>query len=91
MARYRNPWFEALTNDADPREYVTDAKPTIYRAHLVYRRLPSCFDVVREDACIGQYAGMSGAKGLIDLIQDRPDDFWAKRALANLEGAGARS
>lgn len=89
QSRYRNPWYDALRNNADPPEYVTEAAPTRYRGYLIYRRLPACFDVVGARCCIGQYAGLPGAKGLVDLICDSPGDFWAQRALSCLAAEGA--
>ena len=85
MAIYRNPFHEAGKPHYGPAQYETDATPTPYRGMLIYRRMSVCWDVVKDDTCIGQYAGMSGAKGLIDTILDTPDDWWAKRALSWLK------
>lgn len=75
----------------DPKVYSTDAQPEDYRGFTIYNRIKStnpsarCFDVVKDGVCIGQYAGRSGAQGLINTICDRPCDFWAVRALEKLK------
>lgn len=73
MATYRNPWHQPHSSDYGPAQYVTDAKPSEYRGHLIYQRLPNCFDVVRNDECITQRAGLCGARSAIDTFICRED------------------
>lgn len=50
----------------------TDAQPVEYGGFLIYHRVnhvnkdANVFDVVKDGACIGQYAGINGAKRFID-------------------------
>lgn len=64
-----------------PPIYITNSEPVEYRGLLIYKRFDACFDVVKDNICIGNYAGLRGAKGLIDKIIDTPDDFWSVRAM----------
>ena len=77
MAEYRNPWHESGKPYYGPAVYSCDAKPIEYRGFLIYRQHAQHWDVVRDGTAIGQYAGLNGARGLIDLIHDNPTDFWA--------------
>jgi len=65
ISRYRN-FFYSSTRGGDPEFYTTDARPIPYKGFLIYRRLPNCFDIVKDGICVGQYAGLSGARGVID-------------------------
>ena len=87
MAEYRNPWHESGKPYYGPAVYSCAAKPITYRGFLIYRQHAQHWDVVRDGTAIGQYAGLNGARGLIDLIHDDPGDFWAQRALRHLAPA----
>lgn len=85
MAEYRNPWHERGKPQYGPPVYRCAADPVMYRGFTIYRQHSAHYDVVRDGTAIGQYAGLNGARGLIDLIHDKPDDFWAVRAMAHLQ------
>lgn len=84
MATYRNPWHTPGKAHYGPYSYTCDAEPQEYRGFLIYRQHSQHYDVVKEGTAIGQYAGVNGARQLIDLIHDNPTDFWAVRALRHL-------
>lgn len=69
-ATYKNPWHKpARGNDYGPEYYVTDARPTEYRDHLIYQRIPGAvWDVVKDGVCLTQMAGPNGAKQAVDQI-----------------------
>ncbi len=70
MASYRNLFYSLKSED--PEIYKTDAKPVEYKGFLIYHRIKSsnpwgnCWDIVKDGVCVSQYAGLSGAKGVID-------------------------
>lgn len=66
MATYTNPWHRPRQPMYGPAKFDTDAKPVEYRGHLIYQRLPQCFDVVRDGGCIAQRAGIRGARAAVD-------------------------
>ncbi|WP_033471254.1 hypothetical protein [Bordetella bronchiseptica] len=66
MATYTNPWHKPHSLVFGPASFETDVKPIKYRAHLIYQRLPQCFDIVVDDVCVHQRAGINGAKAAID-------------------------
>lgn len=69
MAKYRNSFFKGgYQIEYGPEIYETDAKPADYRGHQIFRRLPSCFDIVRDGSCISQCAGLNGAIRRIDTL-----------------------
>lgn len=78
MTRYRNSFYR-MSGLYGPEFYETDEKPTEYNGFRIYRRLVSCFDCVLDGVngpeCIGQYAGINGAKKFID-------EFWARENAA---------
>lgn len=82
---YRNPWHTPGKAWYGPQFYSTEAKPVEYRGYLIYRQHAQHFDVVKDGTAIGQYAGMSGARDIVDLIHDNPGDWWAQRALSCLQ------
>lgn len=71
MASYTNPWHKPGKPEYGPAVYETDAAPTEYGGHLIYRRLPVCWDVVKDGACVTQMAGPDGAKRAVDAINAR--------------------
>ncbi len=75
MATYWNPWHQRGANQYGPRCYETSVEPVIYRGHRIYNRI--AFDVVRGNMCIGQYAGLNGAKRFIDMLMDGRDEVAA--------------
>lgn len=84
MHKYRNPWHRPGVRGTGPEIYSTPATPKKYRGFLIFSRVPRVWDVVKDSVCIGQRAGVNGAKRLIDLIHDDPDNFWAQRAMDDL-------
>lgn len=77
---YRNPWHRADERMYGEPTYRTSVKPTMYRGYAIYHRI--AFDVVKNGCCVGQYAGLSGAKRFIDLILDGNEEdagFWRQR------------
>ena len=65
VARYLNPWFRGASG-GDTRIYETSARPVGFRGFLIYRRIQgSCWDVVKDRVCIGQYANLGGAPGSV--------------------------
>ncbi len=65
MPSYKNFFYSPKYTD--PAVYHTDAKPVPYRGFLIYQRIKGvCWDIVKDGICVGQYAGLSGAKGVID-------------------------
>jgi len=72
MHTYTNPWHKPHQPMYGPATYQTDAGPIEYRGHLIFRRLPAVFDVVKDGKCLAQRAGLNGAKAVIDaLVGDR--------------------
>lgn len=66
MAEYRNSFYDAM-HGYDPEIYKTDVKPVEYNGYLLYQRIKGrCWDVVKDDVCIGQYAGRAGAEAFVD-------------------------
>lgn len=66
MATYRNPWHKPRQPMYGPARFECADAPTEYRGHLIYQRLPNCFDVVKDGACLHQRAGINGARAAID-------------------------
>jgi len=66
MARYRNTFHKPFDASYGPEFFEVDAQPVEHNGMLIYRRLPNCFDVVRDGECVGMYAGLNGAKRGID-------------------------
>lgn len=66
MARYINSFHNPHDATYGPSHFETSAKPVEYLGFTIYRRLPECFDVVRDGLCVGMYAGLNGAKRAID-------------------------
>lgn len=68
MHTYKNPWHKPRQPMYGPAHYRCDAAPIEYRGFQIYRRLPECFDVVKNGVCIHQRAGLNGAKRAIDAL-----------------------
>lgn len=73
MATYKNPWHKPNKPEYGPAEYSTEAAPIHYRGYSLYERIPGpigrcCWDVVKDGACVGQYAGPNGARGFVDQL-----------------------
>jgi hypothetical protein len=66
MTRYRNSFHKPSDATYGPEFYETNAKPVEHCGLLIYQRLPKCFDIVDDGVCIGQYAGINGAKNAIE-------------------------
>jgi hypothetical protein len=73
-----NTYINIFYNPKNPlskKVFCTEVKPIKYNNHLIYHRINSTlpidsgahvFDVVLNDTCIGQYAGLNGAKQFIN-------------------------
>ncbi len=63
MARYRNPWYREGQYNHGPEFYETEARPVRHADCLIYQRIRgACWDVVRDEVCVAQRAGLEGAK-----------------------------
>lgn len=66
---YKNPWHKPGLEDTYGKPtYETDAEPEKYKGYLIYHRRISVWDVVLNGVCVGQYAGINGARKFIDEI-----------------------
>jgi hypothetical protein len=62
-ARYKNPWHKPTDQHSGPEFYSTREKPVEHAGHLIYERVDgSVWDVVKDEVCIAQRAGINGAK-----------------------------
>lgn len=69
--RYKNTWHNP--NNRNSKEFFdTDAKPVYYKGYNIFRRLPECYDIVKDGVCIHQRAGLNGAKRTIDRLTFQP-------------------
>jgi hypothetical protein len=69
MTIYKNPWHKPQNPIYGPENYSTEAKPVLYRDHLIYERIAGhVWDVVKDGSCITQLAGLNGAKRAIDNL-----------------------
>lgn len=66
MTRYHNSFHKPHSTDYGPEFFETDAKPVEHCGLLIYRRLEKGFDIVDGGVCVGQYAGLRGAKDAIE-------------------------
>lgn len=66
MARYRNPWHNPHDKTYGPEFYEAETRPTEYKGFEIYQRHSGCFDVVVDNECKTQMAGINGAKQWID-------------------------
>lgn len=75
MARYRNKFHKAFNSDFGPEFYETEVHPTAYKGFKIYHRHRGAFDCVIDGIngpeCVGQYAGLNGAKLFIDQFWER--------------------
>jgi hypothetical protein len=68
MVQYKNTFYNQTVNDSKP-VIQTEVTPKEYKGYLIYERIKGvCFDIVKDGACIGMYAGVNGAKGFIDTL-----------------------
>jgi hypothetical protein len=58
---YKNPWAEPL----DDQFFHTDIEPIDFMGFQIFKKSGLQYDVVKDDACIAQRAGLNGAKALI--------------------------
>lgn len=66
---YRNPWHRPDAPMYGPARYETTARPVEYRGHLIFERIRgTCWDVVKDGACITQRAGINGARSAVDAL-----------------------
>lgn len=64
---YKNSFYNAKYQDSKP-VIETAAIPVEYKGFLIYQRSKYVFDIVKNDVCVGTYAGIKGAKNRIDKI-----------------------
>jgi len=88
-ARYENPWHDP-TDRMSRSHFETDIRPVKYRGYLIYHRIKSssggdCYDVVKDDLCLTQRAGLNGAKKAIDDEDWKETPWWNKRTVAVYE------
>ena len=75
MTTYKNPWH-IKNGHQGPENYATDARPEYYKGYSIYNRIPGhVWDVVKDDICITQRAGINGAKRAIDFLVYLLHDF----------------
>jgi hypothetical protein len=71
---YKNRWYNPKNDDYGKQTFKTDVKPTKYKGYLIYQRVSGhVWDIVKDNICISQRAGINGAKSFIDSI--KPDDL----------------
>lgn len=74
MANYKNAFYNPLYQGS-ALVIVTNSEPVHYRGYLIYHRIKgttksgNVFDVVKDGVCIGNYAGINGAKAFIDDVE----------------------
>jgi hypothetical protein len=82
MTQYRNSWHNSKDPYSGPAFYTTDAVPEEYKGYLIYNRINSVsgiesgacvYDIVKDDVCVGQYAGPDGARRAIDSGRFEPE------------------
>jgi hypothetical protein len=71
MTNYKNSFY--IPDNPYSYEFLQCFKePIEYKDHLIYRRVVSMedggniYDVVKDNICIGMYAGLDGAKKFVD-------------------------
>jgi len=76
MTTYKNSFYTPK-NPISRKEFSTEVTPIEYKNYLIFHRInpnspikdgAHVFDVVINGICIGQYAGLNGAKHFIDNI-----------------------
>lgn len=65
MHSYTNPFHNANYKGSKP-VITTNARPTEYRGHLIFKVHDQHYDVVRYSVLVGQYAGPNGAREFVD-------------------------
>ena len=69
-ATYKNPWYKGPKNpEFGPEYFKTDGTPVEYRGYKIYNRVRGhIWDVVKNDVCLDQLSGASGARQAIDKL-----------------------
>lgn len=71
MTEYINTFWRKGMPEGD-KVLKCDKEPVNYNGFLIYERAKgTVYDVVKDGACIGMYAGLNGAKRNIDLKSGR--------------------
>lgn len=65
---YRNPCHKPGKPEYGPEHYITRCEPEEYRGYLIYHRIASVWDIVKDGVCVTQMAGPRGARGAIDKL-----------------------
>jgi hypothetical protein len=68
LARYRNPWHEPRSAHGGPAVFETSARPRMVAGFKIYRRLPNCYDIVRDGLLYCQRAGPQGARDAAERL-----------------------
>lgn len=71
--RYKNSFYNPENCTSLEWIYRDDNynPPFHYKGYMIYERFEhgyQIFDIVKDDVCIGMYAGINGAKGRIDEL-----------------------
>lgn len=67
---YKNPRYNPLNSAYGPKFYSTDNAPAEYRGYLILQRTGVLWDVVKDDVCVTQLPGQTGARQAIDKLID---------------------
>ena len=73
MTRYKNS-FHSEKNQNSKEYFETSEMPIEYKGYFIFHRIKdtikvlNVFDVVKNNVCIGMYAGINGAKKFIDNL-----------------------
>lgn len=78
-----NPFVALVNNKPQHIEYSHPAVE--YKGFIVVYNVKGSYDVVKNGVCICQRVTQNAAKGFIDIILTKPDDFFVQRALGFLE------
>lgn len=65
---YLNPWYKKYNRYSSPEYFQTKGIPIKYNGYLIFHRVPEIWDVVKNNVCITQMAGINGAKRAIDEL-----------------------
>jgi hypothetical protein len=72
MSTYENTFYNP--KHSTEKMFTTDALPIEYKGYKIYHRIKGsnkngdCFDIVKNEKCVGQRAGLNGAKSRIDEL-----------------------
>lgn len=79
-----NPFKPVINHKVQYIDYDSH-QPVMYKEFLVVYNPKGSYDVAKNGVCICQRVTQSGAKGFIDIILTKPNDYFVKRALGFLD------